>query len=73
MGPNGFKTRHRVFDFEDKGVNPGDSVSLDIYSRRPKGIHSHLRNITTSVANPVDRIGYVAGKGEPSMYFSSIF
>jgi len=47
---------------EDKDIRPGDSVSLGIYSRWLKRINSHLRNITTSVVNPIDRIGFEAQK-----------
>ncbi|MDP7354993.1 MAG: PhoU domain-containing protein [Desulfobacterales bacterium] len=43
---------------EDKGIRPGDSVALGIYARWLKRINSHLRNITTSVINPIDRIGF---------------
>jgi len=43
---------------EDKNIHPGDAVSLAIYFRWLKRINSHLRNITTSVVNPFDRIGF---------------
>jgi Na+/phosphate symporter len=43
---------------EDKAIRPGDSVALGIYFRWLKRINSHLRNITTSVINPFDRIGF---------------
>jgi hypothetical protein len=33
-------------------------VSLAMYFRWLKRINSHLRNITTSVVNPFDRIGF---------------
>jgi len=44
----------------------GESRDLDIktgaamvmYLRFIKRIHSHLKNIATSIVNPVDRIGY---------------
>ena len=42
----------------DKDIRPGDAVALGIYFRWLKRINSHLRNITTSVANPFDRIGF---------------
>ena len=42
----------------DKDIRPGDAVSLSIYFRWLKRINSHLRNITTSVVNPFDRIGF---------------
>ncbi|UCE22900.1 MAG: hypothetical protein JSV46_12045 [Candidatus Aminicenantes bacterium] len=43
---------------EDKDIRPGDAVALGIYFRWLKRINSHLRNITTSVVNPFDRIGF---------------
>ncbi|MFW6131477.1 MAG: PhoU domain-containing protein [Candidatus Aminicenantaceae bacterium] len=43
---------------EDKNIRLGDGVALAIYSRCLKRINSHLRNITTSVVNPFDRIGF---------------
>ncbi len=43
---------------EDKTIRSGDSVALGIYFRWLKRINSHLRNITTSVINPIDRIGF---------------
>jgi len=43
---------------EDKNIRPGDAVSLAMYFRWLKRINSHLRNITTSVVNPIDRIGF---------------
>ncbi len=43
---------------EDKTIRCGDAVSLAMYFRWLKRIHSHLRNITTSVVNPFDRIGF---------------
>jgi len=43
---------------DDKDIRPGDAVSLGIYFRWLKRVNSHLRNITTSVVNPFDRIGF---------------
>lgn len=43
---------------EDKTIGPGDAVALGLYIRWLKRINSHLRNITTSVVNPFDRIGF---------------
>jgi phosphate uptake regulator len=43
---------------EDKNVSAGDAAALSLYSRQLKRINSHLRNITTSVVNPFDRIGF---------------
>lgn len=42
----------------DKDIRPGDSAALALYARWLKRINSHLRNITTSIVNPIDRIGF---------------
>lgn len=43
---------------EDSSISPGDSAALALYIRWLKRINSHLRNITTSIVNPFDRIGF---------------
>ncbi|MFC2170308.1 PhoU domain-containing protein [Acidobacteriota bacterium] len=43
---------------KDKNIRPGDAAALVLYIRWLKRINSHLRNITTSVVNPFDRIGF---------------
>jgi phosphate transport system protein len=43
---------------KDESIKPGDSAALALYTRWLKRINSHLRNITTSVVNPFDRIGF---------------
>jgi phosphate uptake regulator len=43
---------------KDKIIKPGDAAALVLYTRWLKRINSHLRNITTSVVNPFDRIGF---------------
>lgn len=43
---------------EDRDIQPGDAAALALYTRWLKRINSHLRNITTSVVNPFDRIGF---------------
>jgi phosphate transport system protein len=43
---------------EDVSIKPGDAAALALYTRWLKRINSHLRNITTSVVNPFDRIGF---------------
>ena len=43
---------------KDRGIKPGDSAALALYTRWLKRINSHLRNLTTSVVNPFDRIGF---------------
>jgi phosphate uptake regulator len=43
---------------KDTSIKPGDAAALVLYTRWLKRINSHLRNITTSVVNPFDRIGF---------------
>lgn len=43
---------------KDSNISPGDASALVLYVRWLKRINSHLRNITTSVVNPFDRIGF---------------
>jgi phosphate transport system protein len=43
---------------DDPDIRPGDAVALALYTRWLKRINSHLRNITTSVVNPFDLIGF---------------
>lgn len=43
---------------KDTDIKPGDVAALALYTRWLKRINSHLRNITTSVVNPFDRIGF---------------
>ena len=43
---------------KDANIRPGDATALVLYVRWLKRINSHLRNITTSVVNPFDRIGF---------------
>lgn len=47
---------------KDKTIKPGDAAALALYTRWLKRINSHLRNITTSVVNPFDRIGFMPKK-----------
>lgn len=47
-----------VVNERDKNIKPGDAAALALYTRWLKRINSHLRNITTSVVNPLDRIGF---------------
>jgi len=46
----------------DRSVSCGDAVSLALYFRFLKRIHSHLRNVTTSVYRPFHKIGFVSKK-----------
>ncbi len=43
---------------KDSNMHPNDAAALVLYVRWLKRINSHLRNITTSVVNPFDRIGF---------------
>jgi phosphate uptake regulator len=43
---------------KDPNIRAGDAAALAVYVRWLKRINSHLRNITTSVINPFDRIGF---------------
>ena len=43
---------------KDPNIRPGDAAALVLHVRWLKRINSHLRNITTSVVNPFDRIGF---------------
>lgn len=43
---------------EKEGMPTTDAVSLALYFRYLKRINAHLKNITSSVVNPFDRIGY---------------
>ena len=39
--------------------NPSQSASLVLYARYLKRIGAHLKNITTTIVNPYDKVGYV--------------
>jgi phosphate transport system protein len=43
---------------KDKTITLGDSATLALYFRQLKRVNAHLRNITTSIVNPFDRIGF---------------
>lgn len=47
-----------VLKEKDKSIAPGESAALALYFRWLKRIYAHLRNITTSVINPFDKIGF---------------
>ena len=47
---------------KDKKLSLGDSATLALYFRWLKRINAHLRNITTSIVNPFDRIGFTPKK-----------
>jgi phosphate transport system protein len=49
---------NRLVKGADKKLSRGIVASLALYFRYLKRINSHLRNITSSVVNPFDRIGY---------------
>jgi len=46
----------------DQSVSPGDAVTLALYFRYLKRIHSHLRNVATSVYRPFHKIGHISKK-----------
>jgi phosphate uptake regulator len=43
---------------KDKTVSANNAVALALYIRHLKRINAHLRNISTSVVNPFDKIGF---------------
>ncbi len=47
-----------VVQEKDLSIRPGDAAAMTLYIRFLKRVNSHLRNITTSVVNPFDRIGF---------------
>ncbi len=47
-----------VVQEKDPSIRPGDAAAMTLYIRFLKRVNSHLRNITTSVVNPFDRIGF---------------
>lgn len=56
------KNLTQIIKQKDKNINSGTAAALAIYFRYLKRIHSHLRNIISSVVNPFDRIGYKVKK-----------
>lgn len=52
----------RYMSEPDPSVGPGDVVALALYFRYLKRIHSHLRNIATSIYRPFHKIGFVSSK-----------
>lgn len=42
----------------DPQIKSGSAAALTLYLRSLKRVHSHLRNVVTSVVNPFHRIGY---------------
>jgi phosphate uptake regulator len=51
-----------VVQEKDTSICPGDAAALALYIRFLKRVNSHLRNITTSIVNPFDRIGFIPEK-----------
>lgn len=47
-----------LIDEEDKDIGPGEAVALALYLRWLRRINAHLRNVTTAVVNPFDRLGF---------------
>lgn len=58
VNPTCDKFLYDLINEKDKEIGPGDAIALSLYTRWLKRINSHLRNITTSVVNPFDRIGF---------------
>jgi phosphate uptake regulator len=56
----------QIVQEKDASIRPGDAAALALYIRFLKRINSHLRNITTSVSNPFDRIGFNPKEKRPS-------
>jgi len=50
----------------DCTISPGDAVCLALYFRFLKRIHSHMRNIATSIYRPFHKIGFVSKKVKKS-------
>jgi phosphate transport system protein len=48
----------KLVKMKSSEMSTAEAVSLALYLRWLKRIHSHLRNIVTSVVNPFDRIGF---------------
>lgn len=51
---------------KDKNIPPGEAASLALYFRWLKRINAHLRNITTSVVNPFEKIGFNPNESSPA-------
>lgn len=51
-----------VVQEKDPSIRPGDAAAMALYIRFLKRVNSHLRNITTSIVNPFDRIGFIPEK-----------
>ena len=49
---------HEIVLEKDRKIRSGNAATLALYFRWLKRINSHLRNITTSIVNPFDRIGF---------------
>ncbi|MBD3225023.1 MAG: hypothetical protein GF313_09855 [Caldithrix sp.] len=52
------KFLHSMLTDSSTDYNVKDVAALTLYIRYLKRINSHLRNITSSIVNPFDRIGY---------------
>jgi phosphate uptake regulator len=52
---------------EDESLSCGSAVTLALYFRFLKRIHSHLRNVATTVYRPFHKIGFIPSKhkGQP--------
>jgi len=51
-----------LIKMSDKNIPPARAVALALYIRHLKRISGHLRNVSTSVVSPFDKIGYTPQK-----------
>jgi phosphate transport system protein len=58
VNPTCDKVAVKLIRGEEKEITAGNAATLALYFRWLKRINSHLRNITTSIVNPFDRIGF---------------
>ncbi len=47
-----------IIQTDDKTLAPGDAASIALYARYLKRISAHLLNITSSVVNPFEKVGF---------------
>jgi len=58
INPTCDKVAIKLIKEEGKEISAGDAATLVLYFRWLKRINSHLRNMTTSIVNPFDLIGF---------------
>jgi phosphate transport system protein len=52
------KNLRKIIKQKDRKIDSGTAATLALYFRYLKRIYAHLRNLTSSVVNPFDRIGF---------------